>query len=84
MDSIFRKCHGASGCFTIVRLAHEEPRRYGKNGEVLIAYEETEEHQHRHASTVSATDASRAAKIVEANSEYVNGDQEKGFSNEME
>lgn len=47
MDSIFRKCHS---CFTLVRIAHEEPRRFGRRGELLINYEETEEHAVRQAS----------------------------------
>ncbi|KAL6721521.1 hypothetical protein ACLMJK_000625 [Lecanora helva] len=49
MDSIFRKCHSY---FTVVKIARDEPRRFGKNGELLINYEETEEHQRR-ASVIS-------------------------------
>ncbi|KAI0897746.1 general substrate transporter [Annulohypoxylon nitens] len=45
MDSIFHKVHGNQGYFTVVEVAKKEPRRYGKNGELLIAYEETEEHK---------------------------------------
>ncbi|KAI1135196.1 general substrate transporter [Hypoxylon sp. FL0543] len=45
MDSIFHKVHGTSGYFSVVHVAQKEPRRYGKNGELLIAYEETEEHK---------------------------------------
>ncbi|KAI1470034.1 general substrate transporter [Daldinia caldariorum] len=45
MDSIFHKVHGAKGYFTVVDIAEKEPRRYGKNGELLIVYEETEEHK---------------------------------------
>ena len=44
MDSIFRKC---TSYLSVVKLAREEPRRYGKNGELLISYEETEEHERR-------------------------------------
>ncbi|KAL9128952.1 MAG: hypothetical protein Q9217_002468 [Psora testacea] len=44
MDAIFAKCHSY---ISIVKLAHDEPRRYGKKGELLIAYEETAEHQRR-------------------------------------
>lgn len=47
MDAIFRKCHS---CFTLVRIAHEQPRRFGRKGELLINYEETEEHAVRQAS----------------------------------
>ncbi|KAI4182795.1 MAG: hypothetical protein LQ348_004803 [Seirophora lacunosa] len=52
MDSIFRKCNSI---FTIVKIAKAEPQRYGKNGELLIRYEETEEHRQRQASRVSHT-----------------------------
>ena len=44
MDSIFRKC---GSYFTVVKIARDEPRRYGKKGELLINYEETEEHARR-------------------------------------
>lgn len=82
MDSIFRKCHGMAGYFTVVRVAHDERRRYGKNGEQLIAYDETDEHQQRQASVVSGTDMGRAAKVAEANGEL--DGEEKGFAREME
>lgn len=45
MDTIFHKVSGWRGVFTVVQVAREEPRRYGKNGELLIDYEATEEHQ---------------------------------------
>ncbi|KAI0380844.1 general substrate transporter [Hypomontagnella monticulosa] len=45
MDSIFHKVHGTKGYLSVVGIAEREPRRYGKNGELLIAYEETEEHK---------------------------------------
>ena len=44
MDSIFRKCRSY---FTLVKIARDEPRRYGKKGELLINYEETDEHARR-------------------------------------
>lgn len=40
MDAIFRKTTSYLG---VVSIARKEPRRYGKKGELLIAYEETEE-----------------------------------------
>ncbi|KAL9027472.1 MAG: hypothetical protein Q9196_004009 [Gyalolechia fulgens] len=52
MDSIFRKCHSF---FTVVKIARDEPQRYGKNGELLIPYEETAEHRERQARVVSTT-----------------------------
>lgn len=42
MDVIFQK---TKSVFSVVKVAREEPRRYGKKGEVLINYEETEEHK---------------------------------------
>ncbi|KAL8987526.1 MAG: hypothetical protein Q9177_003271 [Variospora cf. flavescens] len=50
MDSIFRKCNSI---FTIVKIAKDEPQRYGENGELLIRYEETEEHRQRQVSRAS-------------------------------
>jgi hypothetical protein len=40
---IFHKVHGWKGAFTVVKVARDMPHRYGKNGELLIAYDETEE-----------------------------------------
>ena len=42
MDVVFQK---TKSVFSVVEVAREEPRRYGKNREVLINYEETEEHK---------------------------------------
>ncbi|KAL8833137.1 MAG: hypothetical protein Q9170_004469 [Blastenia crenularia] len=50
MDGIFRKC---KSIFTVVKIAKDEPQRYGKNGELLVQYEDTEEHRERQASIVS-------------------------------
>ena len=55
MDSIFQK---TKNIFTVVWTAKHEPRRYGKNGEILINYEESEEH-FRRASLASQRRASR-------------------------
>lgn len=49
MDTIF---HKTSSVFNVVSVARNEPHRYGKNGELLINYEDTEEHLRR-ASFVS-------------------------------
>ncbi|KAH7073607.1 general substrate transporter [Paraphoma chrysanthemicola] len=40
MDEIF---HKTTNPFNVVKIAHEMPRRYGKKGELLIPYEDTEE-----------------------------------------
>ena len=44
MDTIFHKCKSV---FTVVGIANREPRRYGKDGELLITYEETDEFRRR-------------------------------------
>ncbi|OAA56083.1 sugar transporter STL1 [Cordyceps fumosorosea ARSEF 2679] len=51
MDSIFRKVTGLRGALDVVKVAREMPHRYGKNGELLIAFDEsTEKVQAEHAS----------------------------------
>ena len=45
MDTIFHKAPGTKGWVSVVKVAREEPRRYGKNGELLIEYEKTDEHK---------------------------------------
>lgn len=46
MDNIFHKVGaGWKGVFTVVHQARVEPRWYGKNGELLVDYEQTEEHK---------------------------------------
>ncbi|KAI9657657.1 MAG: hypothetical protein M1821_002833 [Bathelium mastoideum] len=42
MDSIFMKTHSV---FSVVKVAREEPKRYGKNGELLLSYDESEAHR---------------------------------------
>lgn len=51
MDGIFHKlAPGWKGVLDVVRQAEREPRRYGKNGELLVAYADTEEGRaHGHA-----------------------------------
>lgn len=54
MDSIF---HKTTSIFNVVKVARDEPRRYGKNGEQLINYDDTEEaaaHAERRRSSVPA------------------------------
>ncbi|KAM0722640.1 hypothetical protein Q7P37_002081 [Cladosporium fusiforme] len=47
MDDIFQRVSGFKGAFTVVKVARELPRRYGKHGELLIDYNETEEGKQR-------------------------------------
>ena len=53
MDEIFQK---TTGWFDVVKVAAELPHRYGKRGELLIRYDETEAYadtQRRRSSVVS-------------------------------
>jgi hypothetical protein len=59
MDDIFHQVHGFKGIFTVVKVAREMPRRYGKKGELLINYDETAEARRvseRRRSSVAAQD----------------------------
>lgn len=44
MDVIFQK---TSSVFSLVSVARNQPHRYGKNGELLVNYQDTEEHLRR-------------------------------------
>ena len=52
MDTIFSKTRSI---FTVVKVAKQEPHRYGKDGEMLIDYENTAEHERRKSSVAYAT-----------------------------
>ena len=65
MDEIFHNVSGWKGAFTVVKVANSMPRRYGKKGELLIAYDDTEEArevERRRSSVVSATAGGGGAK----------------------
>jgi len=64
IDTIFRK---TKGWFNVVSTAKHEPQRYGKNGELLIDYEQTEEHAIR-----SHSIASGAGKPALRGAEHIN------------
>jgi hypothetical protein len=53
MDDIFRAVHGFKGAFNVVKVAHEMPRRYGKKGELLINYDETDAAVRRRSSVAA-------------------------------
>ncbi|EME84611.1 uncharacterized protein MYCFIDRAFT_134029 [Pseudocercospora fijiensis CIRAD86] len=74
MDEIFHNVHGLKGAFDVVRVAKNHPHRFGKNGEILINYEETEEAreiERRRSSVVSVGHAEKATR------DHVNGGTEK-------
>ena len=66
MDEIF---HKTTNPFDVVKIAKEVPHRYDKNGELLIAYEETEEYQ-------QTTERRRSSIAAAERREH--GDEEKG------
>lgn len=61
IDSIFRK---TKGWFNVVSTARHEPRRYGKHGELLIDYVETDEHVTR-TNSVAGRGAKSSDRRVE-------------------
>lgn len=63
MDTIFRK---TDSIISVVRVARNEPHRYGKNGEQLVNYEDTDDH--RRASHVSS--GKRVNNKDHSNSDY--------------
>ncbi|KAI1305713.1 general substrate transporter [Xylaria venustula] len=68
MDSIFHKVHGFKGYLDVVGVARNEPLRYGRNGELLIAYDQTDEHKAHHqaplAEHASNSDAEKATGVA--------------------
>jgi hypothetical protein len=62
IDTIFRK---TKGWFDVVATARNEPLRYGKHGELLIEYEQTEEHALRSRSVASGAGSKPAARGIE-------------------
>lgn len=65
MDEIF---HKTTGWFDVVKVARDMPRRYGKRGELLINYEDTEEHataERRRSSVTGAPETKHSIAQVE-------------------
>ncbi|KAL6887633.1 general substrate transporter [Trichoderma longibrachiatum] len=58
MDTIFQKVKGFRGAFDVIRQAEIEPRRYGKNGELLIPVDEVDEKAHAEHHNGSNSDGS--------------------------
>jgi hypothetical protein len=57
MDEIFQDVHGFKGAFDVVKVSLTKQRRFGKKGELLINYAETERARsfaERRASSVAA------------------------------
>ena len=69
MDIIFQKVKGLGGAFSVVHQARVEPRRYDKNGERIMAYDEKPKTEHH---TGSNSDVSGDAN----NGMFTNSDEE--------
>ena len=79
MDAIFRK---TPSIWSVVKVARDEPQRFGKHGELLINYEETEEHAIRRRSSVMSGVGAKGREARVENIEHANPDYraENGFS----
>lgn len=70
MDEIFHDVSGFNGAFTVVKVAKDKPRRYGRKGELLINYEDTEEarrvSERRRSSIASQSAAQTQPKFDDA------------------
>ncbi|ROW10272.1 hypothetical protein VMCG_01923 [Cytospora schulzeri] len=66
MDEIFQEAHGLKGAIDVVQISLNKPRRYGKHGEVLIDYDETDYHR-RHTSAAHTGLQHRNAAFQEKN-----------------
>lgn len=64
IDTIFCK---TKGWFDVVATAKNEPLRYGKHGELLIDYEQTEEHAARSHGVAGAEPKPTAVGIESTN-----------------
>lgn len=73
MDEIFNDVKGFKGAFTVVKVSLEKPKRFGKNGELLINYEDTEAYRRasvRRASSVSPQMAQQAQKNYDEEAQH--------------
>ena len=64
MDEIFHDVKGFKGAFTVVKVANDKPKRFGKKGELLISYEDTEAYRRASVRRSSAVGLS-ATKMTE-------------------
>lgn len=72
MDTIFQKVSGWKGAFAVIRQAEIEPRRYGKNGELLLAIDQVDEKagtEHRHGSVSDTSATANTAMFTKADEE---------------
>lgn len=72
MDEIFQEVKGLRGALDVVRAAREKPRRYGKNGELLINYDGSEFARRRRSSAAGAQGG-----VLVDKAEHINGSEER-------
>ena len=80
MDEIFHDVHGIRGAFDVVKVSLTKPKRFGKKGELLIKYEDTDEYKRtaeRRRSSIASQGAPPARKIEPSGGE-IQRDEEKG------
>lgn len=72
MDTIFQKVSGWRGALDVVHQAKVEPRRYGKNGELLLTVDQVDEKGSSEHRGGSGSDSDLTA----GQGMFVNGDEE--------
>ena len=77
MDEIFHDVKGLRGALDVVKVSLTKPKRFGKNGELLIKYEDTEEYQRaqRRRSSIISQGGGQEQKYTEP---AAHQDEEKG------
>lgn len=85
MDEIF---HKTTNPFNVVKIAHEMPHRYDKHGDLLIAYEETDEYlqvgERRRSSVARAGSLTGAGGLSAVEHRDGVKDEEKGVAEHRE
>lgn len=77
MDEIFQECQGFKGAFDVVKIAKEKPRRYGKDGNLLINYDDTEHAHRRRSSAAGAGAAINTSNDPEKSDDNTNTSEER-------
>lgn len=81
MDEIFQDVHGFRGAFDVVKVAREKPHRYGKKGELLIDYNDTEAAERRRSSVAGQSpDAIRSANKGYGGADMLGTEKTEDFS----
>ncbi len=56
VDEIFHSVHGLRGALDVVKMSFTLPKRYGKDGQLLIRYEDTAESNEKKNKKLSMED----------------------------